>query len=63
MGVSLPPVKHLEAARRVAGLIDSAGYALCARCKSRLEDEEKILCPSCAEVAELEREAGFKNEL
>jgi exosome complex RNA-binding protein Csl4 len=49
---------YLEAARRVAGLIDSAGYALCARCKSRLENDGKVYCPSCEEIIFCEKRAG-----
>lgn len=62
MGVPLPQVKYLEAARRMAGLVDEAGYALCARCKARLEDETKIVCPSCDEMVAKERAAGWKTE-
>lgn len=55
-------MRYLEAARRMAGLIDDAGYPLCARCKSRLEDETKVLCPSCDEMVYRERLAGWKSE-
>jgi Zn finger protein HypA/HybF involved in hydrogenase expression len=47
----------MESARRIIGLIDELGYALCARCKSRLEDETRVLCPACAEMVDAEEEA------
>jgi len=50
--------RYLEAARRVVGLIDAAGYALCARCKARLENDDKIYCSSCDDVIIAEKMAG-----
>lgn len=50
---------YLVNARRMIGLIDEAGYALCSRCKARLEDDTKLYCLSCDEMIVKERMAGI----
>jgi exosome complex RNA-binding protein Csl4 len=50
--------KSVEHARKFLGLIDDQGYALCSRCRSRLEDEGKLYCFSCDEIIRQERAAG-----
>ncbi len=52
----------LKTPRVFLGLLDPQGYPLCLRCKSRIEDPDRVYCPPCAEMARKEWNAAMREK-